>query len=416
MTVKERGQPPQTPVDVSVVIPCLNEAETLEPCLKSAFDGLREAGVRGEVIVVDNGSIDDSRAIAEGCGARLVQEPRRGYGTALRRGCSEARGGTIVMADADGSYDLAELSPFVEGTRRGTDLVMGTRIRGTILPGAMPWKNRYIGNPFLTSLVNVLFGTSVSDVHCGMRAFSKEAFLRMRLRSSGMEFASEMVMKAAIEGMKIEEVPITFRPDRRSRPPHLRPWRDGWRHLKLILLFSPSALFLIPGLTLAILGLGLMTTQLIGPPDSPLRIGAIRMDFHWAILGSLFLVTGYQIVVVHFFAKVYAVTHGLLREDRLLRRAFHLLTLERVLAVSMITLAIGLLMDLSVVSIWVVSDLGPLASSETRVFIFGSTLVAVSVQTIFDAFFFSILGDRYEPDADPASAQIGRASVAPDPD
>jgi hypothetical protein len=380
---------------LSVVIPCLNEAGTVGRCIDSATAAMQTAGVTGEILVVDNGSTDGSQDIATARGARVVPEPIKGYGSALRRGCEEARGTYIVMGDADESYDFSQIAPFIDGLRNGADLVMGTRIRGTILPGAMPWKNRYVGNPLSTGLLNRLFRAGVTDVHCGMRAITKAAYRTLDLRTTGMEFASEMVIRAAMTGMEIAEVPITFHPDGRDRPPHLRPWRDGWRHLKTILIFSPTALFLVPGVVLVALGLALMAVQMVAPLGEPLRFFGFRMDFHWAILGSLLALVGYQIVLVNFFAKVYAITQGTLKEDPILRRALAVLTLERVLLVALLVTIVGLGLDGIVAWRWLRTDLGPLVSGYTRLFVFGSTLVALGMQTIFSAFFFSILRDDY---------------------
>ncbi len=234
--------------EVSVILPCLDEAETVGTCVGKAVGELRRLGLHGEVIVVDNGSTDGSPEIAERCGARVVHESRRGYGSALMRGAEEARAPFIVMADADDSYDLTDLERFVVGLQGGADLVMGTRLRGTIEPGAMPWLHRWIGNPVLSGILNLLFRPGISDAHCGMRAFTKDAYRRMHLQTTGMEFASEMVIKAALGNMRISEIPITLHPDGRSRRPHLRSFRDGWRHLRFMLLFSPTYLFLVPGL------------------------------------------------------------------------------------------------------------------------------------------------------------------------
>jgi glycosyltransferase involved in cell wall biosynthesis len=381
---------------LTVVMPCLNEGETVGRCIDAATETMRSMGVSGEVVVVDNGSTDGSPGIAAAHGARVVFEQRKGYGSALRRGCEEARSRYILMADADESYDFTQMAPFVEGLEAGADLVMGSRIRGTILPGAMPWKNRYIGNPASTLLLNRLFRARVTDVHCGMRAFTKAAYQSLDLRTTGMEFASEMVIRAAMSGLKITEVPIVFRPDKRGRPPHLRPWRDGWRHLKTILIFSPTALFLTPGLTLFLLGLLLMSVQLFAPMEEPLRLFGFRMDFHWAILGSLISLVGYQIVLVNFFAKTYAIAMGTREEDRLMRRAFELLTLERVLLLGAVVTLVGLGMDAIVAIRWLRTDLGPLVTGYTRLFVIGSTLVALGIQTMFNAFFFSILRDGYD--------------------
>jgi len=380
---------------VSVVIPCLNEERTIGRVGDTAWRAIHASGVSAEVIVADNGSVDRSSDEATAHGARVVHEAVRGYGAALRRGCDEAVGQRIVIGDADESYDFAQIDPFLRQLEAGADLVMGTRTRGTILPGAMPWKNRYIGNPLSTGLLRRLYGTAVSDVHCGMRAFTKDAYEAMDLHTTGMEFASEMVIRASLSGMDIREVPIRFLPDGRGRKPHLRPWRDGWRHLKTILLFSPSALFLVPGAVLLLLGLALMGIQLFAPMEQPLFVLGFRMDFHWAMLGSMLALVGYQVILVDTFAKMYAITRRIREEDRLFRRALRTLTLERLLAIGAVSVAIGCLLDGIVAWRWLRTDLGPLVSGYTRVFIFGSTLVALGVQTIFSAFFLSILRDDW---------------------
>jgi len=228
--------------DVSIILPCLNEAETVGACVAQAVQTLQRLGIRGEVVVIDNGSTDGSPQIAAQSGARVVHEAQRGYGSALMRGVEEARAPFIIMADADESYDLTDLERFVTGLRGGADLVMGTRLRGTIEPGAMPWLHRWIGNPLLSGLLKFLFRPGISDAHCGMRAFTKDAYRRMQLQTTGMEFASEMVIKAALGNMRITEIPITLHPDGRNRPPHLRSFRDGWRHLRFMMLFSPTYL------------------------------------------------------------------------------------------------------------------------------------------------------------------------------
>lgn len=387
---REAGSP-----ELTVVMPCLNEARTIGTCIRKAKATMAEAGIQGEVVVADNGSTDGSREIAASMGARVVKVARRGYGSALIVGCEAARGRFIVMGDADDSYDFSELERFLGRLREGDDLVMGTRLRGRILPGAMPWKNRYIGNPVLTVVLRRLYGVRISDAHCGMRGFSKRAYEEMRLRSPGMEFASEMLIRARKLGLQISEVPITFHPDGRERRPHLRPWRDGLRHVKLMLLYSPSALFLVPGGAMLVTGLLLMTTQLLAPADRPLRVFGLRADFHWAILGTLLALVGYQIITVHFFARIYAVTHRVWQEDPLLRKAFRVVTLGRVLSLAVLVIVVGIVMDGIVALRWLRSDFGPLRAGDTRIFIFGSALLALGVQTFFNAFFFSILGDYY---------------------
>ena len=395
-------------VELSIVMPCLNEAKTLPICIRKAQESLEQLGVRGEVVVADNGSDDGSVEIARSLGARVVHVTRKGYGAALSAGSREALGHYILMADADDSYDLGDIGGFVERLRAGDELVMGTRLRGKIMPGAMPWKNRYIGNPLLTGVLRRLFKAPISDAHCGMRAFSREAFQRMDLRTPGMEFASEMVVRAAKLGLTMSEVPIVFHPDGRDRPPHLRPYRDGWRHLKLMLMFSPAALFLVPGLVLGTVGLLLMVAQLFAPVDDPLRIGGFRLDFHWAIFGSFLTLLGYQLVLVHFLARVYSITHRVREESRSIAAAFRVLRLERVLALAGIAMLAGLALDLIVVLRWFRADFGPLLSGNTRLFIFGSTLFALGLQTFFHAFFFSMLGDEYQRNRE----EPGRAEVS----
>ena len=252
-------------VELTIVMPCLNEAETLEKCIVKARSFLERSGISGEVVIGDNGSTDGSIGIARRCGARVVDIPIRGYGAALNGAIIASRGKYCVMGDSDDSYDFSNLDLFVKELRAGADLVMGNRFLGGIEPGAMPWKNRYIGNPVLSGVGRFLFRAPAKDFHCGLRAFSRDAFLRMDLRTTGMEFASEMVIKATLMGMKIVEVPTTLSPDGRSRPPHLRPYRDGWRHLRFMLLFSPDWLFLYPGLVLMFAGL-LLGAKLLASP------------------------------------------------------------------------------------------------------------------------------------------------------
>jgi hypothetical protein len=388
----------RTEVELSVVMPCLNEEKTIGSCIRKARGAMNRLGVNGEIVIADNGSTDDSVATARSLGARVIHERRKGYGSALMAGCAAARGRFILMGDADDSYDFEQIDGFVERLRSGYELVMGTRLRGTILPGAMPWKNRYIGNPALTSVLRRLFRAKITDAHCGMRAFTKAAYEEMDLRTPGMEFASEMLIKAAKLRLKITEVPIVFHPDRRGRAPHLRPWRDGLRHVKLMLIFSPTALFLVPGLVLLAVGFGLMVSQLFAPIDQPLRLLGFRLDFHWAILGGVLAVVGYQIVTVSFFARVYSVTHRLREDDKLLERALRVLTLGRVLAIASLVILTGTVIDAVVAFRWLRSDFGTLLSGYTRFFIFGSTLLALGLQTFFNAFFFSILGDAYRYD------------------
>lgn len=381
---------------VSIVIPCLNEERSIRNCVEKAHEALKFMGLDGEVIVADNGSTDRSVEIALAAGARVVPVARRGYGSALRGGIEAARGEVIVFADADGSYDFLEAPRLVEKMKEGYDLVVGSRFKGRILPGAMPWTSR-LGNPIITGVINLLFQVGISDSQSGMRAFTKAAYRRMQLSATGMEFASEMLVKARKAKLRIAEVPITLHPDMRNRSPHLRPLRDGWRHLKLMLTYSPTAVFLAPGVLLAGLGFSLMVSQLFAPMDQPLLLfGMVRMDFHWAIFGSLLTLVGYQVISTHFMAKIYSVTHRFQEQDRWLEVGFRWLNAERALLVSLAMIGIGLAMDGWVLVSWLRHGYIALVSGYTRTAIFGSTLCALGIQTFFNAFLFSILGDTYK--------------------
>jgi len=382
-------------VEVSIVIPCLNEENTIGDVVEKAWQALRGMKVSGEVVVADNGSTDRSVEIARSRGARIVGVAVKGYGSALRGGIGAARGRYIVIGDADDSYDFLEAPRLVASLREGYDLVIGSRFRGTIVPGAMRWSSR-IGNPLVTAILNLLFRSRLSDSQSGMRAFTQAAWNRMRLQSTGMEFASEMLIQARKAGLRIAEVPITFHPDRRGRPPHLHPIRDGWRHLKLMLTYSPTVLFLVPGGLMVLMGLLLMGVQLLAPMDQPLWLGRIRMDFHWAILGSLLTLSGYSLIQAHFLAKIYSVTHRFQEQDRILEVGFRILTAERVLLMSLLAILLGLGMDGWVLYDWMTRGYGALVSGHTRLVIFGSTLIALGIQAFFHAFLFSTLGDAYK--------------------
>jgi glycosyltransferase involved in cell wall biosynthesis len=382
-------------LEVSIVIPCLNEENSIGIVVEKAKRAIEMMGVSGEVIVADNGSTDRSVEIALSKGARVVHVAQKGYGNALRGGIEAARGRIIVIGDADDSYDFLEAPKLVAKIKEGYDLVVGSRFKGRILPGAMPWTSK-IGNPIMTFTLNLLFKVNTSDSQSGMRAFTKEAYRKMQLQATGMEFASEMLIKAGKAKLKIAEVPITLHPDKRGRPPHLRPIRDGWRHLKLMLTYSPTVLFLIPGLTLMLIGLALMGSQLLAPMDKPIWLfGRLKMDFHWAMLGSLLTLAGYQVINAHFMAKIYSVTHRFQEEDKVLQVAFRYLNAERVLLLSLIAIAIGLAMDGWVLWDWLKRGYGELVSGHTRLVIFGSTLIALGIQTFFNAFVFSILCEGY---------------------
>ncbi len=375
-------------VEVSFVIPCLNEAETLERCIRKAQECIRSHGLGAEIIVADNGSTDGSQDIAERCGARVVPVSARGYGSALMGGFEAARGKYIIMGDGDDSYDFSAAYPFVERLREGYDLVMGTRLKGRIMPGAMPWKHRWIGNPVLTGIGRLLFRSPASDFHCGLRALTKDAFRRMDLRTTGMEFASEMAIKATLKGMRITEVPVTLYKDGRSRPPHLRSWRDGWRHLRFMLMYSPRWLFLFPGLML--MGLGLLIGAWLA--GGPRTIGRVHLDVHTLLVAGLACVVGYQLVCFAVFAKVFAVTEGLLPENRTFQRLFRYVTLEvGVLVGSMIAL-LGFALLVAAFVVWARKDFGDLDYTRTMRLIIPSTiLLVIGTQTVFSSFLLSIL-------------------------
>ncbi len=377
--------------EVSVVMPCLNEAETLGTCIEKAQRALGELDVEWEIIVADNGSTDASQAIATRMGVRLVHVEARGYGNALMGGIAAARGKYIIMGDADDSYDFAHLRPFVEKLREGYDLVMGNRFQGGIRPGAMPPLHRYLGNPVLTGFGRLLFRSPCGDFHCGLRGFSKAAVMALDLRTTGMEFASEMVVKATLRKLRIADVPVTLSPDGRSRPPHLRSWRDGWRHLRFMLLYSPRWLFLYPGAGHILLGLVAGFWLL----PVPRAIGGVFFDVHTLLYAALAIVIGFQAIAFAVFAKIFAISEGLLPEDPRLNRLFRVVNLELGLAVGTALVLIGFAASLYAVSGWRARSFGPLDVSNTlRVVIPAITALTLGCQIILSSFFLSILGMR----------------------
>jgi hypothetical protein len=357
---------------------------------------LRALGVRGEVVVADNGSTDGSAEIARLHGARVVLVARRGYGSALQAGIASAAGGYIIMGDADASYDFSELEPFLKRLRAGDDLVMGNRFRGGIQPGAMPWLHRYVGNPVLTGILNLFFHTPIRDAHCGLRAFRKEAYLRWRVHSSGMEFASEMVIKASLQKAQIQEVPIVLYPDGRDRPPHLRSFRDGWRHLRLLLILCPLWLYLIPTALMLGTGLGLMSWLAAGPQ----QVGDMTLGLHTLLLGALLLILGYQTLWLWGFSKIFGWVSGLLPPDTFTRRVFCHVNLERGLLAGVTLFTVGLGVNGWLVWQWITSGLGQLDSSLTlRSALCGCTAIVLGVQTIYGSFFLSMLGMTVEDES-----------------
>jgi glycosyltransferase involved in cell wall biosynthesis len=371
---------------VSIVMPCLNEHETLAVCIHKARAALERFGIDGEIIVADNGSTDDSVEIARTLGACVVEEKKTGYGNAYRAGITAARGEYIVIGDSDDSYDFSDVGRFIEKLKEGFDLVMGTRLRGAIDKGAMPWMHRYIGNPLLTKILNIFFRSGISDAHCGMRGFTKSAYQKMELQTAGMEFASEMVIKAALIGLKITEIPITLHQDGRSGTPHLRSFRDGWRHLRFMLLHSPTHLYMWPGFAMFSSGMIVMLLLSIAPE----RIFGRMVDLHIMILGSLFAILGYQTILLGLYARIFAVTHNFIPQGKFLRQMFQVFNLERGLAAGAIVLLIGIAMGIYLLVHWLNNNFEK--PDQVRLALFASTLIIIGSQTIFSSFFMSMLG------------------------
>lgn len=376
-------------LELSVVLPCLNEHETVGTCVRKAVHVLQSNGIIGEVIVADNGSTDGSQEIARAAGARVVTIQGKGYGNALRGGIRAARGRYVLMADSDDSYDLSHAPRFLEKLRAGADIVMGNRFRGGIARHAMPFLHRYLGNPVLTWIGRLFFGAKCGDFHCGMRAFRRTAVEQMDLRSTGMEFASEMIVKASLLGMNIAEVPTTLSPDGRSRPPHLRTWQDGWRHLRFLLMYSPRWLFLYPGGALIVAGLAGCLWLL----PKPGHVGRIYFDIHTLLYAFVAIALGFQLVVFATFVKVFAIAEGLLPEDAQLRRIFRFAKLEVGLVAGFSLIAIGLIGSVVAVSDWGVKNFGALDASHMLRLVMPSVFaLMLGVQIVFSSFFLSILG------------------------
>ena len=381
------------PVELTILMPCLNEAETLARCIEKAKLGIQRAGVRGEILIADNGSTDGSQAIAEKAGVRLVPVAAKGYGSALIGGVRAASGKWIIMGDADDSYDFSDVTGFVKKFQAGDELIMGCRLPvggGTISPGAMPWKNRWIGNPVLSFIGRLFFKCPAHDFHAGLRGFTKTAFEKMDLQTTGMEFASEMVIKSTLKGLKISEVPITLHKDGRSRPPHLKPWRDGWRHLRFMLLFSPRWLFLVPGLLLSVLGLIFAAALSL----TDIKIGGVILNVGTLVVACMTVIVGFQLVAFAFFTKVFAIAEGLLPDDPKLSRVFKVFTLEKGLVFGLLVLLGGIVLLVRSVWIWQQADYGILPSTEEnlRRLVPAATLVVLGIQGIFSSFFMSTLG------------------------
>jgi len=379
-------------IDLTIVMPCLNEAETLGGCIEKALLGIERSGTRGEILVADNGSEDDSVQIAEKLGARVVHVKKKGYGNALRGGIQAASGKWIIMGDADESYDFSETDRFVEKFQQGFELVAGCRLPrggGKIQPGAMPFTHRWLGNPLFSRMARYMFAAPIHDVYCGLRGFTRELYDRLELQCDGMEFATEMIIKASLYGAHITEIPITLHPDgRKTHAPHLRTVRDGWRTLRFFLVFSPRWLFLVPGFVFALLGLAGYAVALPG-----LTIGGVTFDAHTLLFSSLAIMMGYQSVLFAICAKSFAIGEGLLPKDPRIDRFFKVIYLERGLAIGALAFLAGLILLGAAVWQWKAVHFGRLDYAITmRWVIPGATLTALGFQTVLSSFFVSILG------------------------
>lgn len=386
-TKKTRTRKVQTP-EFSFIIPCLNESATLPICINRAKKMITHAELRAEIVVGDNGSTDGSQEIARKLGARVIQVPEKGYGAAVFAASTAAKGQYLIMGDADDSYHFDEIEPFITALRNGYDLVMGNRFAGGIEAGAMPWKNRYIGNPILSFIGRLLFRCPVRDFHCGLRGFSKDAFHKMDLRTTGMEFASEMVIKAALRKMRITEVPVRLYKDGRGRPSHLRPWRDGWRHLRFMLLYSPRWLFLYPGLIL--MAVGIAMGAFIYPEMR--RIGGIYLDVHTLLYATAMFLIGFQAVLYSYLAKSFAIRENLLNPDRWTQIFERFFRLEIGVVFGFLAFAAGITLALTEFVQWQNSGFGQLEVSKSmRNTIASATLMVLGIETIFFSFYASFL-------------------------
>ena len=375
--------------ELTVLMPCLDEAATVGKCVGKARGWLDASGVEGEILVADNGSSDGSQEIAAEAGARVVVVEQRGYGAALRGGIEAASGRFVIMGDADDSYDFTALDPFIAELRRGADLVMGNRFDGGIARGAMPWLHKYVGNPILSLIGRVLFRVPVRDLHCGLRGFHKSAIEGLGLRTTGMEFASEMVVRASLAGLVITEIPTTLSPDGRERPPHLRTWSDGWRHLRFLLLFSPLWLFLVPGLVLFLLGLAATAVLVV----DPVSIGTVTFDVSALVYAAAATVIGFQAVTFALFTKVYAVAKGFLPSDDRIDRLGGRFRLERGLGLGFVLLVVGVAGAVLSLWRWRNEGWGELdAGEQLRVVVPAALGLILGSSTMLASFFLSILG------------------------
>ncbi len=388
--------------EVSFVVPCLNEARTIEACVREIRACIAEHGLSAEIVVADNGSIDGSAELAAAAGARVVRVAVPGYGSALMGGFDAARGKYLVMGDADLSYDFREAPRLIEQLRAGADLAMGSRFLGRIEPGAMPWLHRYLGNPVLSLIGRRLFRVPISDFHCGLRALTKDAYQAMGLRTTGMEFASELVVKAAVRHLRITEAPVTLRPDGRGRAPHLRTWRDGWRHLRFLLTLSPRWTLMFPGTVLATIGAALMVAVTFTPSNAP----SLARDIHTMLIGSLLVTVGYGAITTAFAMRIFALVEELGPPAPRLERSFAFLSLERGIAAGLLVAVTGASLIVGQLWSWSRSGWDPLDIAVTlRPTVMGATLVAVGMQTVLASFVYSMLGIRRRDGASAARSR-----------
>lgn len=376
-------------IELSIVMPCLNEAETLAICITKANTWLKNNNVKGEVVIGDNGSTDGSQEIAKNLGARVIDIPRKGYGSALMGAIEASYGKYVIMGDSDDSYDFGNLTLFVQELRNGYDLVMGNRFKGGVAKGAMPFLHRYLGNPVLSFIGRLFFGSKAGDFHCGLRGFRQDIVSLLNLQTTGMEFASEMVVKATIFDLKITEVPTTLSPDGRSRPPHLRTWRDGWRHLRFLLLYSPKWLFLIPGIFLMLLGfiMGVFIIQ------GPVHLFNMYLDTNTLLYAAAFVITGFQAINFAIFTRTYAIQVGFLPQNQTLNKMYKYVNLESSLIVGLLVTALGIGGSVYSLMIWNKANFGYLDySSILRLVIPSVVCIIIGLQIVLSSFFLSVLG------------------------
>ncbi len=379
--------------ELTILMPCLNEAETLAACIRKAKTYLQESGVHGEVVVADNGSTDGSQKIAEAEGARVVHVPEKGYGAALIGGCNGALGRYVIMGDADDSYDFLHLAPFVEKLREGYDLVMGNRFKGGIEPGAMPPLHRYLGNPVLSFIARLFFPCKIGDYHCGLRGYNREAILKLGLVTTGMEYASEMVVKATLNHLRIAEVPTTLKKDGRSHAPHLRSWSDGWRHLKFLLMHSPNWLFLYPGLILFFMGLAFTVILCFGS----IKIGPVGLGVHTMMYAAAALMVGANLVMFSLFVRSYASVTGFIPTEGKLDRWLDGTSTERGVVIGLIMCLLGVGATIVAFCLWGKAGFGGLSpESMMRITIPAMLFIVVGIEMVFGSFFIGILHIKHK--------------------